>query len=285
MRTGPLIEEINDQDIIENVLIPINKQSASFMDDIRSLSSEKEVQNKRAKIDKEIEEVIEGEGDEGKYEDETGDEDESQKQILSCVLGMLSAILTLGKASRSFKEEEALKQLLWPLQIIAYRESDIELSKLSTDVSLMLLTRSCNHTVAREKANSHVMPADYDKNYEVQTLGSRISKGGVAVEISCNEYTQPVHVGVSSDRNSNHAEFVVHPIASSTSSTSSSSTSSSSSSSSSSPSTFTVSLLQLLNEYCSSPEPYVRAMGLHYITTAIGDNTQVLYNLVPILYK
>ena len=279
MRTGPLIEEINDQDMVGNISIPLNKQSASFMDAIRSLSSENEIQNnKKAKIDKEIEEIMKGEGEEeggeGKYEDETGDEDESEKQILSCVLGMLSAILTLGKASRSFKEEEALKQLLWPLQIIAYRESDIELSKLSTDVSLMLLTRSCNHTVARGKASSLVVSADYDKNCEVQTLGGRIPKSGDAVEILCKVYTQPVPVGLSSDRNSNHAEFAVHPIASS-----------SSSSSSSSPSTFTVSLLQILNEYCSSPEPYVRAMGLHYITTAIGANTQVLHNLVPILYK
>ena len=255
------------------------------MDAIKSLSSDKEDQkNKRAKRDKQIEEVIQGEGggeiDEGKYENEVEDEDESQKQILSCVLGMLSAILTLGKDSRSFKEEEALKQLLWPLQIIAYRESDIELSKLSTDVSLMLLTRPCNHTLAEEKAKSPAVSADSDKNCAVP-------KSSVAVKISCNEYTQPVHVGVSSDRNSNHAEFVVHPIASSSSSSSSSSTSSStsssnfSSSSSSSASTFTVSLLQILNEFCSSPEPYVRAMGLHYITTAIGANTQVRYNLGP----
>lgn len=234
------------------------------MDAIRSLSSDKEDQkSKRAKIDKEIEEVIQGEG-EGEVEVDGGEyEDESQKQILSCVLGMLSAILTLGKDSRSFKEEEALKQLLWPLQIIGYRESDMELSKLSTDVSLMLLTRSCNHPVTKEKANTLAVSADCDKNCEVQTLGGRIPKSSVAVEISCNEYTQPVHVGFSSDRDSNHAEFVVHPIASS--------------SSSSSASTFTVSLLQILTEFCSSPEPYVRAMGLHYITTAIGTNTQVLY--------
>ena len=47
MRTGPLIEEMNDQDMVGNISIPLNKQSASFMDAIRSLSSEKEIQKNK----------------------------------------------------------------------------------------------------------------------------------------------------------------------------------------------------------------------------------------------
>ena len=132
-RTGPLIEEISSNDEIEEVLFSSIKQSTSFMDEIKSIGGDDdEVQtSKRVKINGNKADDKNGtEGEKEGEEDGEDGEDESQKEILSCVLGMLSAILTLGKSSRPLKEESALKQLMWPLQVIAYRENKISGDKL-----------------------------------------------------------------------------------------------------------------------------------------------------------
>lgn len=265
-RTGPLIEEISSNDDNQKVPLSSNKQSTSFMDEIRSIGGGDEVQTvKRVNINEnKADDDDERKGEEGGDGDED-EEDESQKEMLSCVLGMLSAILTLGKASRTFKEESVLKQLMWPLQVISYRESDVVLCKLATDISLMLLTRTCARTVTETKEKLLGAEGGADEKCKPHMIaGHDTPKNDNVMEISYGEHKQlPRREDVSDDLSSS----VMSP-------------SSFSSSSSSSLSAFAAVLLRTLNEYCSSPEPYVRAMGLHNISTQIGDPTQVWYQTV-----
>jgi hypothetical protein len=65
---------------------------------------------------------------------------EDDTEIVSCVLGILAALLGLGSSKRSEKEEAALRGLLQPLQTIAFKDSD-ELAQAASEASLMLLNR------------------------------------------------------------------------------------------------------------------------------------------------
>jgi hypothetical protein len=65
---------------------------------------------------------------------------EDDTEIVSCVLGILAALLGLGSSKRPEKEEAALRGLLQPLQTIAFKDSD-ELAQAASEASLMLLNR------------------------------------------------------------------------------------------------------------------------------------------------
>ena len=63
-------------------------------------------------------------------------------EILSCALSILTALLGLGSGEkRSAREETALRGLLRPLQIIAFKDPDEERARAASDSSLLLLNR------------------------------------------------------------------------------------------------------------------------------------------------
>lgn len=73
-----------------------------------------------------------------------GDEDGGDERQETCliVLQIIQSIVLLGNARRSSEEEQVLRQLLQPLQYVATKECNAEISQLATDLSLLLLSRS-----------------------------------------------------------------------------------------------------------------------------------------------
>ena len=71
------------------------------------------------------------------------DEDSEEKQeTCVIVLQIIQSIVLLGNSRRGSDEEQILRQLLQPLQSIATKVSNLEVSQLATDLSLLLLSRS-----------------------------------------------------------------------------------------------------------------------------------------------
>jgi len=72
------------------------------------------------------------------------DVDDSKEKQETCVtvLQIIQSIVLLGNSRRSCEEEQLLRQLLQPLQCIATNESNLEISQLATDLSLLLLSRT-----------------------------------------------------------------------------------------------------------------------------------------------
>ena len=88
-------------------------------------------------------------------------------EILSCALSILTALLGLGSGEkRSAREETALRCLLRPLQIIAFKDPDEERARAASDSTLLLLNRftsSC--TVENEKsARIHPYPQEQSQS-------------------------------------------------------------------------------------------------------------------------
>jgi hypothetical protein len=70
------------------------------------------------------------------------DENQANKiESLKIILNILNCILGLGSSKRTEEEEKLLKNLLEPLRNISYYEIDTELSQLTADSALMILTR------------------------------------------------------------------------------------------------------------------------------------------------
>ena len=170
--------------------------------------------------EKDVEGVEEAEVGEG--EDEEEGEEGDGNQMISCVLGILSAMLALGNESRTKKEETALSNLVWSLHVIAFRESSSNLSQTASDVAMLLLTRTC----------SPLIPS---------SLSSSSSSSSAITSAS----------------------------------TSSSSSSSSSSSASTSVSPFCSLLFSILNDFCTSIDPPMRSFGVHKLSLAITDYSEV----------
>jgi hypothetical protein len=205
---------------------------------------------KRAKTgeEKEKEKGIEGEDEE---------EDSSQSEILSCALGILIGILSLGKASRSMREEESLRALLWPLQVISYRETDEAVAQTATDAALLLLTRSCANS---SSGVSHSTTLDSTVCGTNDNVSERVSPA--VSEIPSSSQRQWGHQRNKSPLrgdDSTHREAALRPSA------------------------FQTSLFKALEDSCSSQEPYVRALGVHSISSALST-TQVLYTLTHLIY-
>ena len=120
-------------------------------------------------------------------------------------------MLALGATRRDDREEAALKGLLRPLQVIAFREDDVELAQAASDTALLLLTRNC-----ATPTPATAEPSNIPHN----------STSGDSGEL---ETSSP----------------------------------------------FSSALFSALRDFCSSPEPHMRAMGVHYITVASSDSNQV----------
>jgi hypothetical protein len=199
-----------------------------FMEDIERAKTEDEKE-------KEIEEM----------DDE---EDSTQSEILSCALGLLIGILSLGKASRSRREEESLRALLWPLQVISYRETDEAIAQTATDAALLLLTRSSLNSSSRL---SHSCTLDSARCGTNENASKHIS--AAVFEMPSSSQSQLGHQRNDSHLSgddSAHRETAVHPSA------------------------FKTSLFRALEDSCFSQEPYVRALGVHSISSALST-TQV----------
>ena len=198
-----LIEELNSEsetDFEEN-------KNDGTLDFQVNLDNESSSSHRRKSRKAEIIDGVVGDDEEDEEEGGGGDD-----EVVTCALGILSGILSLGKSSRGVKIEESLRTLLWPLQIISYRESNREIAKGAADAALLILTRS--HTNKLNKLN-------------------KISR--------VDEVTM---TGVINDKDDMHSAFANM-------------------------------LLTTLQDYCDSPEPHMRALGIHIISTAIDDVTQV----------
>lgn len=142
----------------------------------------------------------------------TEDDDDSENisdrnEMLSCVLEILQGIVTFGKIIRNANDEKILKSLLHPLQVIAFKEKDIELSQNALRMVNLLLTRSS--IVYNNK--------DTDENSRLKEKDGHLN--------------------------------------------------------------FSALLLHAVEEYFSSAEPHLRALGVHTVMTAINDSTEV-----PLMY-
>jgi hypothetical protein len=126
-----------------------------------------------------------------------------RNEMLSCVLEILHGIVTFGKINRNANDEKILKSLLYPLQVIAFKEKDIELSQNALRMVNILLTRSS--IVYDDK--------DTDKNSKLKEKDGHLN--------------------------------------------------------------FSALLLHAVEEYFSSAEPHLRALGVHTVMTAIKDSTEV----------
>jgi hypothetical protein len=181
-------------------------------------------------------------------EEEDEEEDNSQSEILSCALGILIGILSLGKASRSRREEESLRALLWPLQVISYRETDEAIAQTATDAALLLLTRSCPNS---SSGVSHSTTLDSTICGTDDSASERVSPA--VSEIPSSSQRQWGHQRNKSrlrGDDSTHRETALRPSA------------------------FQTSLFKALEDSCCSQEPYVRALGVHSISSALST-TQV----------
>lgn len=207
-----------------------------FMEDIKGAKAEEE---KDREMDKE-------------KEDE--DADSSQSEILSCALGILIGILSLGKARRSRREEESLRALLWPLQVISYRETDEAIAQAATDAALLLLTRSCSDSSAG-------VPDSRTLGSTGHGVAGNVSHKQVSpaiVEMPSSSHIRLGHQGSESHlwgEDTTHHESAVRPSA------------------------FQASLFRALKDSCCSQEPYVRALGVHSISSALGSTSQVCYSI------
>ena len=163
----------------------------------------------------EIADGVVGDDEQGGGEEEEGEEEgeDSDDEVLTCALGILNGILSLGKSARSVKVEESLRTLLWPLQIISYRESNKETAKSAADAALLILTRS------------HTNKLNTDKLSKIDGVDEAMK-------------------GVVNEKDNVHSPFASL-------------------------------LFRALQDYCDSPEPHMRALGVHMISTAIGDVSQV----------
>ena len=209
-------------------LVPTTEQRP-LIQEIVEESKFSAVKMTRIEIEMEDDEEKDVEGEEDEEEEGEGDEGEEEgegNQMISCVLGILSAMLALGNESRTKKEETALSNLVWSLHVIAFRESSSNLSQTASDVAMLLLTRTC----------SPLIPS---------SLSSSSSSSSAITSAS----------------------------------TSSSSSSSSSSSASTSVSPFCSLLFSILNDFCTSIDPPMRSFGVHKISLAITDYSQVRAHL------
>jgi hypothetical protein len=122
--------------------------------------------------------------------------------MLSCVLEILHGIIAFGNMNRNIKDEKILKSLLYPLQVISFKEKDLELSQNASKTASFLLTRSS------------IFDDNDLKNEENLKLGENAGLSAV--------------------------------------------------------------LLKAVDEYFTSAEPHLRALGVHTIMTNIKDSIQVL---------
>ena len=82
-----------------------------------------------------------------------GSSDDSD--MVSCVLGIVTALLGMGSdKERTEREEAALRGLLHPLQSIAFREPDEEVARAASDAALLLLHRFSGGTSAGRGCDS-----------------------------------------------------------------------------------------------------------------------------------
>ena len=96
-----------------------------------------------------------------------GQAEDGDLEILSCALSILTALLGLGSGEkRSAQEETALRGLLRPLQIIAFKDPDEERARAASDSSLLLLNRfASSGTVGIEQtASIHTCSQDQSQS-------------------------------------------------------------------------------------------------------------------------
>lgn len=222
-----------------------------------------------------------------------GEEDNSQSEILSCALGILIGILSLGKATRSSREESSLRDLLLPLQVISYRETDRAIAQTATDAALLLLTRWCSNTAEERKRAGYGGSAEA----ECSRAGISLSEGRLTVDTTCGSPNSAVvddlpaaieasnsasHTNISShsDSSSRPDWQLVHQQSGSVLQQNCVHLQADAEADAEvevavCPSYFEMALLAALRDQCSSAEPYVRAFGVHSISSALNNTTQV----------
>jgi hypothetical protein len=154
------------------------------------------------------------------------DTEDNQNETLSCVLEILTGILSLGNSKRSQREETAIRGLLSPLQKIAFQEKSIELSEAANNAALLLLTRP-GLGVSGCKAAAYSTRGQDNSNYKRLGFGNKIQ-----------DESKEAYSSLPS-------------------------------------SSFAIYLLSIVDKFCSSTEPHMRAMGIYNITSAIRDPSQV----------
>ena len=194
--------------------------------------------------------------------EEKKDRSDDNTEIVLCVLGILSAMLALGSVNRSDKEEKALNSLLLSLHVIAYRESDTDLSQAASEAAMLLLTRHCaksksisngNQTENNNSSQSIDVTPNYKKNPLIEAIQSTSHNHGIITDrnlfpSSDDKYNNAaVEMNVTESKNVKNIPSNL-PI-----------------------SPFCQILFKTLNDYCSCSEAYMRAMGVHTISLAIKD--------------
>lgn len=232
---GRLIEEIGPGSgaglgPVPGSIAPLERESGGldFMEDIKRVKTEEE---------KDVE-----------TEEEDIEEDSSQTEILSCALGILVGILSLGKAIRSRREEESLRALLWPLQVISYRETDEAIAQTATDAALLLLTRSCSNS-SSGAPHSHTLTLSRAGSGTADTVNvpERVSPANLPMPSSSRG-----QMGYQRNENRLQGDDGTQHL-----------------------SVFQVSLFTALKDSCCSQEPYVRALGVHSISSSMSSTAQV----------
>ena len=194
--------------------------------------------------------------------EEKKDRSDDNTEIVLCVLGILSAMLALGSVNRSDKEEKALNSLLLSLHVIAYRESDTDLSQTASEAAMLLLTRHCAKSKSMSNINQNennntnqsvdVTP-NYSKNPLIRAIQSTshnhgiIADGNLSPSSDYKYNNTAVEMNVAESKNVKNIPSNI-PISS-----------------------FCQILFKTLNDYCSCSEAYMRAMGVHTISLAIND--------------